>query len=56
MKSTNLEEILNELKVQTKLLTHIAIQSTIAAQCAYMKLSNKDRLEIAKMIKENIPE
>lgn len=54
--TTNLEEVLNELKIQTKLLTHIAIQSTIAAQCAYMKLSNKDRLEIAKMIKENIPE
>lgn len=56
MKSTNSEEILNELKLQTRLLTHIAIQSTIAAHCAYTKLSNKDKLEIAKMIKENIPE
>lgn len=54
--TAKLEEVLNELKIQTKLLAHIAIQSTIAAQCAYMKLSKNDRLEIAKMIKENIPE
>ena len=27
------EEVLKELKLQTKLLQHIAIQSTIAAHC-----------------------
>lgn len=56
MKSTNSEEILNELKLQTKLLTHIAIQSTIAAHCAYMKLSRDQKLEVAKTVKQTFPD
>lgn len=48
-----LEEVLNELKLQTKLLTHIAIQSTITAQCAYMKLSKNDKMELKRMLNEN---
>ena len=51
--TVKLEEIFNELKLQTKLLTHIAIQSTIAAQCAYMKLNKNDKLTIKQMLNEN---
>lgn len=51
--TTKLEEVLNELKIQTKFLAHIAIQSTIAAQCAYMKLNKNDKLTIKQMLNEN---
>ena len=50
------EEVLKELKIQTKLLTHIAIQSTIAAHCAYLKLTREQKLEVAKTMKQTFPE
>lgn len=50
------EEILKELKVQTELLQHIAIQSTIAAHCAYLKLTRVQKLEVARAVKQTFPE
>lgn len=50
------EEVLKELKLQTKLLQHIAIQSTIAAHCAYLKLTREQKLEVARAVKQTFPE
>lgn len=50
------EDVLKELKVQTKLLQHIAIQSTIAAHCAYLKLTKEQKLEVARAVKQTFPE
>lgn len=50
------EEVLKELKLQTKLLRHIAIQSTIASHCAYLKLNREQKLEVARAVKQTFPE
>lgn len=44
------------LKFKQNYLHILQSNQLLQPQCAYMKLNKNDRLEIAKMIKENIPE